>query len=119
MLSIHFECGLDYNGSTDRDTMNKMAEYYFHRFMSDFRDFSWCDVIVYEASKPHKDIGACRNPPPLPHNTHICKNCVYADTFKMNDEIRYVCCNLDMPTGGKYVSPDGTCEEWEFDESIY
>lgn len=119
MFSIHFECGIEYNKSSDRDTMNKVAEYYFRRFIRHFKEFKWCDVIVYDLSRPHKDIGACRNPPPLPHNNHICETCAFADSFRMNDEIKYMCCNLDKPTGGKYVNPVNACEDWMFDDSIY
>ena len=33
-LSIHFECGLEYNGPVDRKTMNEMAKRYFINFIS-------------------------------------------------------------------------------------
>lgn len=58
-LSIHFECGFEYNGPVDRKTMNELAKRYFTNFIVRHKEMEWCDVAIYD--KPHHDIGASRN----------------------------------------------------------
>jgi len=81
-LSIHFECGLEYNGPVDRKTMNEMAKRYFTDFILRYKEMEWCDVIIYD--RTFHDIGASRNPPPLPEDS--CEDWRFSDDYYFKEE---------------------------------
>ena len=116
-LSIHFECGLEYNGPLDRKVLNELAERYFANFIVDHKEMEWCDVIIYD--KPRHDIGAKRNPPPLPHKNRVCETCGFACENYRVDEGGIICCNPEKVWQGKRVLPTFTCNDWLFDDDYY
>lgn len=116
-LSIHFECGLKYEGPTDRKTMNKLAERYFVNFIVQHKEMEWCDVSIYDKSR--HDIGASRNPPPLPHKDRICETCAFScESFRVGED-GLICCNPNKEWQGIHVLPECSCADWLFDDAYY
>lgn len=117
ILSMNFECGFEYNGPVDRKTMNELAKRYFSNFIVQHKEMEWCDVIIYD--EPRHDIGASRNPPPLPHNCHICETCRFSDESFRVGEVGLICYNSDKEWGGTRVLPQCRCDDWQFSDDYY
>ena len=116
-LSIHFECGLEYNGPVDRKTMNEMAKRYFTNFIVRHKEMEWCDVTIYDKSR--HDIGASRNPPPLPHKYRICETCMFScESFRVGED-SFICCNPNKEWQGIKVLPNCSCDDWQFSDDYY
>ena len=116
-LSIHFECGLEYNGPVDRKAMNELAKRYFTNFIVRYKEMEWCDVMIYD--KDHHDIGASRNPPPLPHKHRICETCMFScESFRVGED-ELICCNPNKEWEGIKVLPNGSCDDWRFSDDYY
>lgn len=117
MLSIHFECGLKYNGPTDRETLNKLAKRYFANFIDNNREMEWCDVIIYD--KHCHEIGASRNPPPLPHKWRHCETCrFFCESYRYGESEKF-CCNPNKEQQWFAVLPEDSCEDWRFDNDYF
>ena len=117
ILSIHFECGLKYDGPTDKETMRKLAERYFAGFIDSHREMEWCDVTIYDKSR--HVIGASRNPPSLPHRWRHCETCMFfCESYRVGESTMF-CCNPNKDCRWFPVFPEGSCEDWRFDSEYY
>ena len=114
ILSLHIECGFQSDGPLDRDTLNDIAKQYFTQFILQHKEMLWCDVSIYDRAM--NNIGACRNPPSLPHYTKICKNCIYCDSIYDDDHILF-CRNAESDKNE--ITPSDSCKRWQFNEEVY